>query len=63
MAGMNNREYMDEENAKKVFKTFNRVYETGKPTKAFDWEIIKVDGSKSHVDASVSLITDPEGNP
>ena len=63
MAGMNNREYMDEENAKKVFKTFNRVYKTGKPTKCFDWEIIKVDGTKSQVDASVSLITDPEGNP
>ncbi|MEE9497336.1 MAG: PAS domain S-box protein, partial [Desulfobacterales bacterium] len=63
MAGMNNREYMDEENAKKVFQTFNQVYETGEPTKGFDWEIIKVDGSKSHVDASVSLMTDPEGNP
>jgi PAS domain S-box-containing protein len=62
MAGMNNREYMDEENAKKVFQTFNRVYETSRPTKGFDWEIIKVDGSKSHVDASVSLITDPDGN-
>jgi PAS domain S-box-containing protein len=63
MAGMNNRQYMDEENAKKVFHTFNQVYETGQPTKGFDWEIIKSDGSKGHVDASVSLITDPEGNP
>ena len=63
MAGMNNREYMDDENAKKVFQTFNRVYETGKSTKGFDWEITKVDGSKSQVDASVSLIADPEGNP
>jgi len=63
MAGMNNREYMDEENAKKVFQTFNRVYETGKPSKGFDWEITKVDGSKSQVDASVSLIKDAEGNP
>jgi PAS domain S-box-containing protein len=63
MAGMNNREYMDAENAEKVFKTFNRVYETGKPEKCFDWEIIKVDGTKSQVDASVSLMTDPEGNP
>jgi PAS domain S-box-containing protein len=63
MAGMNNREYMDDENAKKVFQTFNRVYETGKSTKGFDWEITKVDGSKSQVDASVSLIEDPEGNP
>ena len=63
MIGMNNREYMDEENAKKVFQTFNRVYETGKPTRAFDWEIIKVDGSRSQVDASVSLIKDSEENP
>jgi PAS domain S-box-containing protein len=63
MTGMNNREYMDEKNAKKVFQTFNRVYETGKPTRGFDWEITKVDGSKSQVDASVSLINDAEGNP
>jgi len=63
MSGMNNREYMDEKNARKVFETFNRVYETSKPTRGFDWEIIKVDGSKRQVDASVSLMTDPEGNP
>ncbi len=63
MAGMNNRQFMDEENAKKVFLTFNRVYETGKPTKGFDWEIINSDGSKSQVDASVSLMTDSEGDP
>jgi PAS domain S-box-containing protein len=62
MTGMNNREYMDEENAKKVFRTFNRVYETGKPAKGFDWEIIKVDGTRRQVDASVSLITDENGN-
>jgi PAS domain S-box-containing protein len=61
MSGMNNREYMDAENAKNVFQTFNRVYETGKPAKGFDWEIIKVDGTKRQVDASVSLITDEDG--
>ncbi len=58
MTGMNNREFMDGENAKRVFQTFNRVYETGKPAKGFDWEIIKVDGTRRQVDASVSLITD-----
>ncbi|MGD9183116.1 MAG: PAS domain S-box protein [Desulfobacterales bacterium] len=62
MTGMNNREYLDEENAKKVFQTFNRVYETGEPAKGFDWEIIKVDGTRRQVDASVSLITDEDGN-
>jgi PAS domain S-box-containing protein len=62
MAGMNNREYMDEKNAKKVFETFNRVYKTGKPTRGFDWEVIKADGSNGHVDASVTAITDEAGN-
>jgi len=62
MEGMNNREYMDAENAKKVLQAFNQVYETGKPTKGFDWEITAVDGSIRQVDASVSLITDKESN-
>jgi PAS domain S-box-containing protein len=62
MSGMNNREYMDAENAKTVFQAFNRVYETGKPAKGFDWEIIKVDGTRRQVDASVSLIISDDGN-
>jgi PAS domain S-box-containing protein len=63
MAGMNYRQYMDEENSKKVFHTFNQVYKTGEPVRIFDWEIIQVNGAKSHVDASVSLMTDRKGNP
>jgi PAS domain S-box-containing protein len=62
MPGMNNRQYMDENNAKKVFETFNRVYRTGTPAKGFDWEVIRADGSKGHVDASVTLITDEAGS-
>ena len=62
MPGMNNRDYMDEKNAKKVFETFNRVYKTGEPARGFDWEIIKGEGSRGHLDASVSLITDEAGN-
>lgn len=63
MAGMNYRDYMDEANAKKVYQTFNQVYETGNSAKGFDWEIIKVDGSKSHLNASVTLMRDASGNP
>jgi PAS domain S-box-containing protein len=63
MAGMNYRDYMDEANAKKVYQTFNRVYETGKPAKGIDWEIIKVDGSKSYLNASVTLMADADGKP
>ncbi len=63
MMGMNNRKYMDKENARKVFQTFNKVYTTGKPARGFDWEIIRKDGTKRVVEASVSLIRDSEGKP
>ncbi|MFH1976620.1 MAG: HD domain-containing phosphohydrolase [Pseudomonadota bacterium] len=56
--GMNNREFTDDKNAKKIFKVFSEVYKTGIPTKAFDWELIRKDGSKCFVEMVVSLITD-----
>jgi diguanylate cyclase (GGDEF)-like protein/PAS domain S-box-containing protein len=58
LIGLNNRQYMDKENAEKVYKTFNRVYLTGSPEKGFDWELIRKDGSKVYVETSVSLIRD-----
>ncbi|MEE8300789.1 MAG: PAS domain S-box protein [Desulfatiglandales bacterium] len=61
LMGMNNREYMDEKTAKKVYQTFNKVYTTGKPARGFEWEIIRKDGTKGHVQSSVSLIKDAEG--
>jgi PAS domain S-box-containing protein len=63
MMGMNNRHYMDKENAKKVFQAFSRVYTTGKPTKGFDWEIIEKDGTRRFVEASASPIRGSEGEP
>jgi len=61
MMGMNNRQYMDKENAKKVYKAFNRVYTTGKTSKEFGWEIIRKDGTKRFTEASVSLKRNSEG--
>jgi PAS domain S-box-containing protein len=63
LIGMNNRQYMDEETAKKVYRTFNRVYRTGVPAKAFDWELIRKDGTKRIVEISVSLLRDSKGRP
>jgi len=63
MMGMNNRQYMDKENAKKVFQAFNRVHTTGKPTKGFDWEIIRKDGTRRFVEASISLTRNSKGEP
>ena len=61
LMGMNNRQYMDKETAKKVYQVFNQLYTTGEPYKAFDWEIIRKDGTKRFHDSSVSLIRNEKG--
>lgn len=63
LMGMNNRQYLDAENARKIFNAFNSVYKTKKPYKAFDWELIRKDGSRCYVEASVSLKIDSNGRP
>ena len=63
LMGMNNRQYTDKEYARKLYQTFNRVYTTGKSDKGFDWEIIRKDGNKRIVQASISPKKDSEGQP
>jgi len=63
LMGMNNREFMDQENAKKVYQTFNKVYQTSRATKAVDWVLIRKDGDKRSVETSVSLTKDSKGEP
>jgi len=62
MIGLNNRQYTDEENAKKLYQTFNEVYRTGISSKAFDWQIIRKDGTVVYIEATVSLRKDSAGN-
>jgi len=63
LLGMNDRQCTDEQNAKNLFETFHRVYETGSPAKGVDWEVIRKDGRRRSVEASVSLIRDAAGQP
>jgi len=63
LIGMNNREYMSEETAKKVFKAFSNVYTTGKPAKNLEWETVRKDGSKRFVETSAYLIKDSNNMP
>jgi PAS domain S-box-containing protein len=63
LMGMNNRQYTDQENAKKLYQAFNKVYKTGEPEKGFDWKVIRKDGTIRFVEASVSLIKDYRGQP
>jgi PAS domain S-box-containing protein len=63
LIGMNNRQFMTEDTAEKVFQTFNEVYRTGKPALAYDWETIGKDGTKKFIETSVALILNSKGEP
>ena len=63
LVGVNNRAYLDETNARKVYAAFNQVYLTGAPTRVFDWEFLTSQGEKHYVEASISLRLDDAGQP
>ena len=63
MIGMNNRQYMDAENAQKVYQAFNTVYSTGKPTKSLDWKLVRKDKTECFVETMISLVRDKNGQP
>jgi two-component system, sensor histidine kinase and response regulator len=61
LMGMNNRAYTDEKNAQKLYGEYNRVYETGIPTKRLEWEVVRKDGTTRFMETSISLIRSLEG--
>lgn len=63
MIGLNNRQYMDQENAKMVFQAFSRVYKTGEPLPEIDYQIIRKDGETRYIEASISILKDTSGQP
>jgi len=63
LQGMNNRQSLDKETARKVFNAYNEVYRTGIPSKHVDWNLFRKDGARIYVETSVSLIRDSKGNP
>ncbi len=63
MTGMNNRQYMDAENAAKIYGVFNSVYKTGKTNEGFDWEVVCRNGERRQIESSMSLMLDEDENP
>jgi two-component system cell cycle sensor histidine kinase/response regulator CckA len=63
LMGMKSRTYFDRESLRPVFETFYQVFQTGRPAKLFEGEVIRKDGAKRIVETSVTLIKDTEGNP
>jgi PAS domain S-box-containing protein len=54
---MNFWDFMDEENAGRVYETFLECRRTGKPVKAFDCEF-NINGATLYIEASVALLRD-----
>jgi PAS domain S-box-containing protein len=63
LMGTNYRKFTDPQDAGRVFRAFNNVYVSHRPSKDFEWQIIRKDGDKRHLEASVSLIKGPDGLP
>ena len=59
---MNFWDFMDDENADRIYETFSECRRTGKPAKAFDCEF-NIDGTVLYVEASASLLQDSRGLP
>jgi PAS domain S-box-containing protein len=58
----NFRDFMDAENARIAYKSFNRIYRTGKKIHSIQWKIISKDGDSKILDISGNLVYTPEGD-
>lgn len=61
MIGMTNRLFLENTQAKKVYRVFNNVFTTEKPLLSYRHEIIRKDGTKKYVELSISLINSENG--
>jgi PAS domain S-box-containing protein len=56
-------EFMDENNAGIAYEAFNKIFRSGKGVVDINWEIIRKDGERRHLEISANLITDNGGKP
>jgi len=61
LKGLGYQRLMDRDHAARAFRTFRRVYLTGRPDKALDWEFVRKDGTRIPVEASVLVMRDADG--
>jgi PAS domain S-box-containing protein len=63
LMGLNNRQYMNEETARKVREVFKQVYLTGEPVTELYLDEIRGDGTNWIAETNVTLVTDQDGKP
>jgi PAS domain S-box-containing protein len=59
--GRNYAEFMDAENARIAYDTFNRLFREGGSVADMSWEIIRPDSERRFLEISAKLITDAHG--
>jgi len=59
--GMNNRHFTSKKMADKLYRSFNKVYKTGKPKSIVNLEIMRKSGKRRDIETSVSLIKNSGG--
>jgi len=62
MIDLGYRKYLDPENEKKLLEVFNKVFTTGTSAR-YDYQLVRKDGGKRWIEASISLIKDSAGQP
>jgi PAS domain S-box-containing protein len=63
LAGLNNREYLDPDVAKEVFKGYNKVFQTGVSRRDLSYPVNRKGGERGFVETSISLRRDASGEP
>ena len=63
LIGKNNKDYMNPDTAKTVYKYFNKVYDTGTPAKNVGWRTIRADGNERYVESSIGLLKNSKDQP
>ncbi len=63
LLGTNNRAYMDEETARRVYQQTNLVYRTRQTSNHVEWVLITRSGEHKYAEMSIALMTDSSGQP
>jgi diguanylate cyclase (GGDEF)-like protein/PAS domain S-box-containing protein len=61
LMGLNYRVYVPKDDAKNVYKAWNKVYRTGEPLKSFPFASIKKDGTHIYLENSITPLRNKEG--
>ena len=59
----NYQEFFAPDLTKTLYEAYSSVYKTGRPLRAFEYEIVRKDGTKKFVEESVTLKKDAAGQP